>query len=417
MSKLVNVEAMIEERVKNAVGVPVRVFAENAKDLDSSDHRVDPVYDVTLSVSGGRYANSEKEYEIWNKIHELRNKIAPNKEAISGWIRNNAQVPSTSELATLLGTLLLDVTRRAQDTGDLTSRIATEIINPNFPKSVTLVDFLPYIGKFESLKGTGDGPKTVQQKTGENATASLAMTGLGWQTTLENLLFNPIHNLQKVNEAVAKAYTDKRNAALIAPITGATYTGKQAVAAVQDLGNSYDVNLYQTIKKAVKALMIKTDPQTGKPISTASGISILANSADAFDIERVIRGQLASFTAGNVTSLNLSPLSMISEILTYDQGMTNGDNWYGETLSFPGIAAGYFYMYVPRAYAWILTKRGLSMEAGVDLGIYTTRESRIWYECSGSYLDDFLGYAKGGAGVDGDGAIIKVAMPDPEPST
>lgn len=414
--KIINVESMIEERVKHAVGAPVRVFAERADDLNAPVHNIDPVYDVQMSVSSGRYENSAAEHETWKKIHALRSKLAPTRESAAGWVRAAAQAPSAADLATLLGTMLLDVTRRAQDTGDLTSRIATEVIDPNFPKSVTLVDFLPYIGEFGTFKGTGDPANLVEQKTGETDTATLSMAGLGWQTTLENLLFNPIHNLQKVNQAVAEAYTDKRNATLITPINAGTYTSKQAVTAVQDSANSYDVNLYQTIKKAVKALMIKTDLQTKGVISTAPGIKILCNSADAFDIERVIRGQLSSFTSGNVTSLNLSPLSMISEIITYDQGITNGKTYKGKALSYPGITAGYFYMFVPKAYAWILTKRGLSMEAGADLGIYSIRESRLWYDCAGSYLKPFLGYA-GGYGADGDGAIIKVAMPDPEPST
>ena len=415
--KIINVESMIEERVKHAVGAPVRVFAERAEDLNAPVHNIDPVYDVQMTVSSGRYENSAAEHETWKKIHALRSKLAPTRESAAGWVRAAAQAPSATDLAALLGTMLLDVTRRAQDTGDLTSRIATEVIDPNFPKSVTLVDFLPYIGEFGTFKGTGDPANLVEQKTGETDTATLAMSGLGWQTTLENLLFNSIHNLQKVNQAVAEAYTDKRNAALIGPITGATYAGKiQAVAAVQESGNSYDVNLYQTVKKALKVLVALKDYQTKNKITTAPGIKILCAEADGFDLERVIRGQLASFTAGNVTSLNLSPLSMISEIITYDQGMTNGKTYKGKVLSYPGITAGYFYMFVPKAYAWILTKRGLSMEAGADLGIYSIRESRLWYDCAGSYLKPFLGYA-GGYGADGDGAIIKVAMPDPEPST
>jgi len=419
MSKIINVQSLIEDRVRKAVSVPVRVFAEKAADIENPDHRVSPVYDKTLVVnSAAEYAGSDKEFETWRDIHNLRTKLAPDRKTADGWVRNAAQAPSQAELAALLGLYFMDMTRRSVDMGDLTSRFATEVINPNFPKSVTLQEFYKFIVEFGAFSGTGESANQVEQRTGTTDTATITMKGAGHQTTLENILFNSLYNLQKVNQAVAEAYTDQRNAAVIAPILASTFTGTaQDVAAVQETTQSYDVNLYQTVKKALKALTALIDPQTGKKISLAAGISLAGNSADLWDIERVVRGQLGQMTNGVLTSTNLSPLSMIREMIEYDGGITDGDVYKNKTLAYPGFSSGYFYLFVPRTYNYILNKRGLTMEAGADLGAFSIRDSRLWYYAQGAYNKPFLGYAGDNSLTNGQGAIVRVAMPTAETET
>jgi hypothetical protein len=405
--KYLDSQALIDERIRNKETRSANVVDETMTDVFREGYTPKPELVQNVQMSTPKWEGSAAHFDVWNKFHEMRSKLPRNKEAL-----NAAQAPSAATIAGLLGQFFVDVTRRAMESPDLTDKITQEIVNANFPKSVTLEDFLPYRGEFRAISGTGNNVDLIELATGATDTVTLGIKALGWETTLENILFNPIHNLQKVSQAVADAYTDQRNANTVGRIVGATFVASQSQAVVEPPNSSYDVKMYQTLLAGLQTLMKLKDYMTGRQISTAPGIRLLCNSADRWAIERVVNGQLSQVTNGVFSSQNLSGLP-ISEILVYDQGITNGFSYKTKTLSFLGVTAGTCYVFVPSTYNWLLTKRGLTQEVGLANPLQTLKESRMWYFSDATYDKYFLGssYAGSGWGA-GYGSIVKITLPD-----
>lgn len=407
--KALTPEKFIQEKVDRALARESIVYDGTKDDVFNSEVKVTVLKKNTVVMKSGRWDESANSFKIWNGFHELRNKITGGKGKTE--FLNTAQAPSASDIATLIGQFFIDVTRRAMEAPDLTSKITQEVVNANFPKSVTTQEFLPYRGEFTTIKGNGDNFPLIEQQLGNTDTATLGIKGLGWETTLENILFNPVHNLQKVSRAVSDAYTDARNANTVGRIVGATYVASQSVPPVEPDGSSYDVKLYQTLAEGYRTLVGLKDYQTKRKISTAPGIKLLINSADMWDIERVINGQLSQTLNGVFTTQNMQALP-VSEILVYDQGINDGFAFKDKTMSYPGVTAGECYMFVPNTYNWLLTKRGLTMEVGLGNVMQTLREQRSWYFSDGVYDDYFLGSSNGSGWDAGYGAIVKITLPD-----
>ena len=121
------------------------------------------------------------------------------------------------------------------------------------------------------------------------------------------MLYNTLHTLEKVNRAVVAADTDARNARTVGVIVGATYVASQKQAADNTANATYDAKMYNTMRKAIKLIRGLKDPLTKSKIAVPS-LSLLVNSADSWDIERVINGQLGSGN-GTVGGSNLASLA------------------------------------------------------------------------------------------------------------
>jgi len=406
MGKVITLKSLIDRKIKNQYVQPVQVFAGD-KDYNLATTETKPEWERKIKVVSADWENSEGFYNCWNRFHEARKKL----NIKPGDKMNAAQAPSATEIASLIGQFFIDVNRRAIEAGDLTSLIADEIVNLNFPKSVTLREFLKYRGEFMGIEGANDSVPLIEQHTGSTESVTLSIAGLGWKTVLANLLWNPIHNLTKVSQAVADAYTDLRNSIVVGTIVGATFDASQIQAAVETTGATYDINLYNTVKEGIKLLRSLLDIQTGRKISTSRGIKLLCNSNDSWDLERVIYGQLAvPGPNGTITAQNVQALP-ISEIITYDQGINNGFTYGKKTMSYPGVTEGEFYLFVPYEYFKVLTKRGLTMETGPGNVLQLSQEEKAWYCAGGYYNKPFLGSSYAGETSEGYGAIVKVTMP------
>ncbi len=399
--KVMNAQALIDERLKNEFATPVQAFDGDMRSnlLTTESHPYGR--DFIVKMTNGNYRESKGKAKLEAEVRALQKKA---QTAI-----NAAQAPSGSTIAALVEKIFVDMTRRYQESPDFTSRIVTEVNNPNFPDPVNMREILQYRGQMETISGANDSVPLIEQALAEVDTLSLEMKAIGWKTSLRNIIFNPFHNLQKVLDAVTMAYTDYRNSAVIGAIIGATFdASQQAPAGVS--GSTYETDLYITFRNAIQLLRTLLDNNTGRPISVPS-ITLLCNSADTWYIERAVNGQLASGGGDAFRGVNNTALP-ISEIIEYDRGGNDGFDWGLKEMDFPGVTQGTCYLFVPRVYAWAAIKRNLMMEVGTGSVLQLSQEERAWYCVQGVYLKDFLGSSFSGAGTSGYGAIVEVTLPD-----
>ena len=151
------------------------------------------------------------------------------------------------------------------------------------------------------------------------------------------------------------------------------------------------------------------DVQTKEKIAVPS-ITLLCNSADRWDIERTINGQLGSGN-GTIGSLNMQSLP-IDTIIEYDHGITHGKKWGKKVLSFPGVQQGKAYLFVPGEAFFVAVKRPLTMETGRGSVLQLSTEEKAWYAVQAEHYKDFLGSSYPGTNVGaGFGYIVEVTLP------
>ena len=398
--KIMNRDALIEERLKNKTATHAVVFSGNAtENLTAANPTV--LNQAIVEMTNNHWVGSAGNVKLWDEIKVLQKKFVA---------ENAAQAPDAETLAALVSKIFIDMTRRAQESPDLTSMIATEITNFDFPENVTLRDIMKYRGKFMKISGTNDSVPLIEQNLANVDTFPMEILALGWKDSIKNMLYNSLHNMQKVLEAVVDAHTDARNSKTVGMIVGATYVATQKQAADATASTTFDEKMYTTLRKAVKKLKGLKDIQTDRPISVPS-MMLLCNSANTWDIERVVNGQLDLNGAAGARGNNRQALP-IASIVEYDRGITDGFTWGEETLSFPGVTAGKAYLFVPKEYLWVGNKRPLTMETGRGSVLQLSTEERAWYGVQGEYTKVFLGSSFPSTSVGaGYGAIIEITLP------
>lgn len=404
---VVNARTLGDLLVKSGQKTHVGIYRGTAQDNLEARSDMEFGKGIDLTVKNAKYAGTQQEADVLGQIASAQRRI---KEVV-----NSAQPPSASDIAALFGAYFMDITRRYQEKGDMTGQICREVTDPNFPRSVTLTEFYKFIGKFGVIAGTGDKPNLIQELTGETATATLKIGAIGHKNSLADVLYNKAFDLAKVNDAVAEAYADYQNSLVIGAIVAATFHWSQKVSFTVNTNQTYEENLYNAFRWGVKKLRKLLDNVTNRPISTAPGIRVLCNSQDSWDIMRVINGALAP--GGQARGFNRSALP-IDTLLEYDHGATDGFAYgvSGNVLSFPGVAAGEAYLFVP-GYGYKLRKRGLTLETGMGSVLEFSQTERAWYDVGGEFLRDLLGssYASPPSGHEsGYGAIVKVELPTDE---
>jgi hypothetical protein len=402
---------MAQKMVDDKKATVVEMFKGNSKH-NLGSHDADSFGRMIVEPSQAIYNGSAGEAKLMAEIEQLQKLIKKDigykLSADEAKKFNAAQYPGQTAVEALLGKVYIDITRRAQGSGDLTSLFATEANDPNSDATVNVNYFYQYIGKFGQISGTNDSINLIEQKLGGTDTFNQAIYALGWKDTLQNMLFNKVHDMAKVNQAAADADADNRNNAIIGTIVGATYVASQKEAA-DTTGTTFDVKNYNTMRKAIKKLRSLDDPQTSRNIVVPQ-ISILCNSLNTWDIQRVISGQLGS--AGGVNNAQNLQALPISNIIEYDQGITDGYTYGKDTLSFPGVTAGKCYMFVPNEYMFVMNKRGLTLETGMGSTLQLSTEERAWYRVFGVWMKDFLGSSYPGTSLGaGYGSIIEVTLP------
>lgn len=388
MLKVYTKESLAEARKQKAV--TAHVFAGGIKDA------------LHAKSGPAMIFRTDKESEqVMAELEAMRDELLPK-------IENAAQPPSQDDLDAFFGKFFIEVTRRAVESPDLTSLIANEVTNFEFPAIVSLNDFKKFRGKMGKVQGTNDPVPLIEQNTGGTDTVSLYIKAVGWKDSLVNMLFNKFFTMEKVMQAALDAYIDERNSATAGVMIGATYVASQQQAAVATSGLTLDEKTYETLLAANKLVRGLKDPQTDKKIAVP-GLAILCNSADTWQIENVIRGQLNG--DGSNARVNNRPGLPIGQIIEYDGGINDGATIGKETVSVPGVTPGKCYIFVPKVLD-VLVKRHLTMESGRGSVLSLSTEERAWYMCQGEYTKDLLGSSYTGTGLGaGYGAVIEITLP------
>lgn len=320
-----------------------------------------------------------------------------------------ANPPTAAILEEFFGKFYVEVQRQAMESPDLTSLIATEQTNFDFPQIVDLRSLLPFRGQMLQVSGGNDPVPLIEQKTGALIPVTMKAWAIGWKDTLWNMLFNKFFTMAKVVEAAVNAYVDNRNKLTVGVIVGATYVASQQQAADATANTTLDEKTYKTIQAAIKKIWALKDPQTNRKIGRRP-LAILCNSTDSWQIERVIRGQLEDNGGG--ARGNVVPALPVGSLIEYDQGINDGFTVGNTTMAFPGVTAGKCYLFVPGV-AIVANKRPLTMESGVGSVLQLSTEERAWYHVQGEYFGDFLGSSNDPAvgGAAGYGFIVEITLP------
>lgn len=320
-----------------------------------------------------------------------------------------ANAPTAEVLEDFFGKFFIEVTRRAQEAADLTSFIAREVVDPSMPESPTLRSLLPFRGQMLQVDGSNDPVPLIEQTTGNLDSVLIKIWAIGWKDTLKNLLFNEFWTMSKVVDAAVAAYTDRRNALTVGVLVGATYVASQQQNAVSTPANqTFDEYTYFTLRDAIQKIWDLEDPQTNRKLGRRP-LTLLINSSDSWQIERVVNGQLEANGGG--ARGNVVAALPISRIVQYDQGINDGFTVGKTLMSFPGVPAGKAYLFVPDI-AIVATKSGLTMETGTGSPLQLSTEERAWYMAQGEFFDDFLGSSAPGTSLGaGFGFIIEVTLP------
>ena len=396
-------DGLIEHRFKNVQATHSVIFqGSKEENLAAKDPRI--IKETIVQMGSTKWEGSEGYHKTWHDIRELQMKLKKENPTMA------AQAPSTTTLADLVEKIFVDVTRRAQEAADLTGMLATESTNFEYPEDINLREILKYRGAFQQITGSNDSVPLIEQNLANVDTVPVGLYAIGWKDSLRNMLFNPLHTIEKVNQAVVDADTDLRNAATVGMIVGATYVATQKQAADSTSGATFDELMYNTLRKGLKVLKGLKDIQTARPIATPS-ITLLCNSANLWDIERVVRGQLDINGAAGARGNNRQALP-IRDILVYDRGINDGFTWGKKTMSFPGVTAGKCYLLVPYEYLFAMNKRPLVMETGAGSVLQLSTQERAWYRAFATYNKAFLGSSYPATSVGaGYGAIVEVTLP------
>jgi hypothetical protein len=410
MIKIATADSYAEEKVVNGLTREARVImgngADNAKSGAPRTHKIGYVANgqvvevdaIPFKVTSRKWKNSEGQFNLYREMNAARERI-----------QNGALAPSATDLAAYYAMLFIDVQRQADELADHSAAIFNVVSRPDAQEVTYLRDLIPYTGKEKIITGAGDSVPLLEENQAQSAAVTLYFKAFGRKDSIRNLVFNPFDQVQRVTEAAAKINVDSRNNDVIGPIVAATYGALHAQAADATSGATYDVLMYNTLRKGLKTLSKLTHPLTNQTMAALGGFSskvkILCHPGDTWSIQRIASGQLAG--AGGL--LQVATALPFAEIIPYGGGIMNGLTWGKETLSLPGVTQGTCFMFLPNDLGgFVLDKIGQTMEMGSGSVLELSKEERAWYRVNGLFPTWFQG---GSATNTGKGCVIKVTLP------
>lgn len=400
MAKFITNGTQAEEIVKNGTVRETKIYAGSCEN-NLSDEKAVVVASAKFDAKTAAWKNTEGHDRLWSEIHKFQSAHDVKRYP------NSATAPTPTELAGFYPKLFIDVQRQADQLINLQPLIAKVFVRDDIQKISYTRDYDDFVGKENEISGNNDTVPLIEQNTASTEQIVQKIKAFGFKDSLANLLFNPIAYLQKVTSTAATVSTDYKNNDIIAPIVNGTYGAKHSQAA-DATGSTYDLRLYNTLRKAYKTLgKLKHPMYVNKLVATlpeyGSNVSLLINPQDAFSIQGVLSG--FTFT-GSAFVQNVGALP-IKNVITYGGGIQDGLDWHGETLSLPGVEAGTAYMFIPNQ-AYIATKRDTTMESGNGTALELSSKEMAWYRASGLNTTWLLG---GGATNTGYGCVVKITLP------
>lgn len=251
---------------------------------------------------------------------------------------------SVQDLKDLLRKVVLDVELGKEQVQLVYKPIYDTITDPNFPEVLDAkwalhgnCIFLEHIEDSEVKFGSISAE--------EGPTARIRTYTAGFEYTKKMIDFNETFNIEMLNKAMGEAYNALLNHIHLYPIIGYNYkaANKTAYQGAQD--DPAWLGMYKTIAQAVK------DSRTAK----RPGTVLLANSADAIDIEMALRG------GHQIDGSVYPPIPGINAIVYYDGWeVTVGKKQY----EYKGVTPGKAYLIRPKRGFKELVKRDYTVEKG-----------------------------------------------------
>jgi hypothetical protein len=235
----------------------------------------------------------------------------------------------------------------------------------------------------------------------------LQIKAFGDKTTFRELYLNPFHKTENILQSAARILADSQNKEVIGKIITADYTAAAFNQPADTTGATADLKIYNTVKKAIKKALMLYNTPTGKRIGEMQHeIYLLINPLDLYDVEPVINGGLERLAGINQMVGRLP----FNGVIPYAGGINDGLKWGNETLSFPGVPLGKFFILIknPVYGGYKVIKRSPSMEMGNGDVLALTTEKRAWHRIDGVFLDWLL---PGGTPQKPAGAVISGTFP------
>lgn len=395
--RVVNAATIAEEKVKNGEVRIAKVYAGTAEQ-NRKEETVRVYGEERYKVGSSKWKNSAGYHDLWRDIYASQQKVM-----------NSATPPTPTELAAYFAKLFIDVQRQMDDLLDITPMVANVVKADNAQEISYIRDWLPFVGKEKIISGTNDKVPLMDMKTATTEQIVQYVRAFGWKASVKTMAFAPMNVLQKVTEAAARIATDYKNAQIMDPINAVTFGTKHTIAA-DGTGTTFDLKVYNTIRKARKKLGALIHPMyTNRLVSTMAGFNapgILCHPNNLWDLQRVLTG----FTAGGFVQ-DVAPLP-IGDVIPYACGLQHGDVWGEETLSLPGVTENKAYMFIP-GQAMIVDKRDVTLEVGAGSVLELSTEERSWHRISGTNTSYMIGGAdtSNGAAGTGKGTILEINLP------
>jgi hypothetical protein len=390
-------EYMRNQLAENRTARTVRVYRGNAEDnLKAAEPLTH--YNQQIVITTKRWQDSDKRGTILTQIHNLKQQLNTQ--------RNAGQGPDPAISAQLMGMYFIDLVRLSDEMPDYTGVLTQIIDRPDMPKDVNLRDFLPYTGKERVIGGSNDSVPLIEEHTAQLIPIALELRAFGHKNSLFDVLFNPFWDTERLMKTAATIRVDSRNDDVIGTIVRAAYNAGHSQAA-DTTGATYDLKVYNTVLSAIKKVNDLLHPlfKTRTIGSMNPKIYLLCNPSDQWSLQRVVSGGLvgASGVAQIVSALPLTG------IIPYSGGIQDGLPWGKETLSYPGIDKGVFYLAAVTRFGGItLIKRDLTLETGIGEVLQLSREERAWYRVGKVFMDWLIGKTENSKDY---GAVIKGTLP------
>jgi hypothetical protein len=386
-----------EIKKRNAGSVRhIRIYNGTAKE-NLTETSVTSVYSKSVPAIAVRWKNSVAR-EAWLVIRRNLEERVKKMNAATGF--------DMETIRALAGNYTIDLVRLAEDYADYTPVIFKETFDESLPERFDLMDQLPYIGKETDIIGSSDTVPLMEHVLPVEYPVRLYIRGFGDKSTLRELVFNPFHKTEKVLDSAARILADEKNADSIKAIVTATYDANHSQTA-DSTGATFDLQLYNTIRKGIIKALGLTNKGTGKPNAMLHfQVYLLINPLDEMNIVPVINGALAS--AGGIQQI-AGKLS-IDGVISYGNGLNDGQKYGGEPLSYPGCARGNAYaIIVPEVYSgYRFVKQNETMEVGEGDILGLTSEKRAWHRIRGIHNGFVLPETAGSKYY---GSVIKITLP------
>jgi hypothetical protein len=397
MARLLDAKGLREFRVENKYSKVDRVYPGDGK-FNLANSNMQPIADkdgktgIVAQMDSMEYENSELHASVWNRLSDYRTKL----------VKNAAMLPD--DWATMTDLIRIDISRRRVQEPDYTDMIGIEVNRPEAGLSITLEEFLEWAAVFEDIGGNNDPLPLMEHKSGATTPLTFDLKGVADKTSLKEILFSSLYDLERRNRAIVRAYTGIRNDRnVLGRMVNATWAASQQVAADATAGATKEELLYNTIVSGLKLLYSLKDPQTKQVINTPDVFLVIPKGTE-WAFMRAIGGQLNQGGKGKVG--NFEALSQIGAIIPY-----RGDTiyWNKKTVTYTGCPTGKAYLFVPKVANYTIVKRGLTTVVGQGDVTKLEQNATAWYFSDVAYNTEFLG-ATGGLAA-GEGYCVELTLP------